>query len=503
MTIHIASVRLILAVALSCLGVTLAHAACPAGAIPIAVGQSIQAAVTAAPSGARFCIGEGLHRGQSVVPKTGQEFYFDIGSQMLGSKRVSVWTREGPLWFASGPTQAPPSTNINECLPAAPLCNQALAAFHAGVPLRQVASKAGVNADTFWRDGASGRIYIGRDPTKRAIEISTTESAFSGTASGVRIEGGVIRYYAPRLQRAAIHAADARGWTIHKVRVLSNYAVGIDVGSGSTVSNSVIDGNGQMGLACGGTGVVLSRNRITNNGRWAGLKDEWEGGGFKCTEIYGTFTTLNGKPHGTGLTAGHNRIEGNFGVGAWVDEGRSTSAPNSGVLIIGNRISRNTAAGVSIEISRGAARVVNNLMEANGTESGWMWGGCLQAYDSSNVEAYGNTCDVAAGHGNGMMVISQGGREVDACANHFHHNLIIFRGSNATTGVTGDNLPRFCGPDVNRLDHNAYFIARQADMTGPRWAWQDDEMGWATFRSRSGQEKQGTIAVGVPAGVSQ
>lgn len=486
--------RLLLAVVLLCAGARAANAVCPADARMVPVGQSIQAAVSAAPTGSKFCIGKGHHRGQSVVPKDGQEFYGQDGAQMLGSKRLTGWVREGALWFVSGQTQTPPTTNIDECAPGYPLCNVALGVFHGNVPLHQVASKSAVNTDTFYRDVGAGRIYIGRDPAGKAVEVTTTESAFSGRASNVLIKDIIIRWYGPRLQRAAIHAADATGWTMDNVRVVMNYAVGIDVGSHSTIRNSVIRDNGELGIACGGTGIIIDRNRILNNGGWSGLHPEWEGGGFKCTEVYGSFVTVGKFINGTGLTVNNNTISGNKSVGAWIDEGRSASAPNSGVVIRNNLIENNDSAGISIEISRGPAKVIANRLIGNGVKSGWMWGGCLQSYDSMSVEAYNNTCDVAATHGAGMMVISQGGREVNACGNHYHHNTIILRRAGATTGATGDNLASFCGANVNRFDHNRYFVLGSS----PHWAWQDDETGWAQFRSRSKQEANGTMAVGIP-----
>lgn len=494
--------RLLLATVLLCAGAHAAEAACLPGAIPVAAGQSIQAAVNAAPVGAAFCLGAGHHREQSVIPKNNQRFTGDGTAQMLGSKRVSAWTQEGAFWFASGQTQTPPTTNIAECAPGFPMCNVALAVFHGTasegfVPLYQVSNKAAMNADSFWWDAANSRIYIGRSPVGKIVEITTTESAFSGSATGVVVEDIIVRWYAPRLQRAAIHGADGTSWTIDNVRVLSNYAVGVDVGSNSTVRGSVISGNGEMGLACGGTGILIENNKITYNGHWAGLDPAWEGGGFKCTEVHGGFVTVNGKVNGTGLTVSGNTISGNRSVGAWLDEGTSTSLPNSGVVIRNNTIDNNDSVGISIEISHGPVLIIDNVIRGNGVTSGWFWGGCLQAYDSANVEAYGNTCDVSATHGNGMMVISQGGRianSASGCGNNFHDNTIILRRAGATTGATGDNLASFCGANVNRYDHNSYFVPG----TAPHWAWQDDEMGWAAFRSISGQEANGTVTVGAP-----
>lgn len=490
--------RFILALALSFLAAPMAHAACPAGAIVVRPGSSIQAAVNAAPVGSKFCIGAGQHREQSVVPTAGMQFYGEPGADMIGSRVLTGWTVEGARWFTSGPAGTPPTTNIQECAAGFPQCNVALAVYFDTVPLLRATSKANINSGSFWRDASNGRIYIGKNPTGHIVEVTTTEHAFSGNASNILIKDlGVLRYGA-RLQRAAIYSANGTGWVVDGARVIGSYGVGVDVGSKATIRNSTISGQGEMGIGCGGTGNVIADNKITDNGYWAGLDPAWEGGGLKCTEVYGTFTISAGQTNGTGLTISGNTITGNRSVGAWIDEGRDSAAPNDGIVIRNNTISGNDSAGISVEISRGPVKVIDNVLANNGVKSGWFWGGCLQAYDSENVEAYGNTCDVTAGYGAGMMVISQGGREVNACRNNFHNNRIILRGPNSVTGATGNNLSAFCSANGNRFDHNTYYVATAAELTRARWAWQDDEMSWAAFRSTSRQEANGTTTAGIP-----
>ena len=64
---------------------------CPAGAIPIKAGASIQAAVTAAPAGASFCLGAGVHAiTASITPKTGNTFTGTFGAVLDGSGWVTT-----------------------------------------------------------------------------------------------------------------------------------------------------------------------------------------------------------------------------------------------------------------------------------------------------------------------------------------------------------------------------------------------------------------------------
>lgn len=489
--------------ALLLLGASAAQAACPTGAISVPLGQSIQAAVNAAPAGAKFCLATGQHLGQSVTPKANQEFHGEDGARMIGAKRLAGWAKEGNLWYVGGQTATPPTTSIAECRAGFPLCNQALGVFLASEPLVQAAAKSGVAAGTFWRDAAAGRIYIGANPTGKAVWVTTTEKAFHGTATGVVIKDLIVQMYGSKLQEAAIFGANATGWTIENVRANLNYAVGIDVGSNSVVRDSVMFRNGEMGLAFGGTGIVIENSRISGNGYWAGLDEKWEGGGFKGTEIYGGFTTVDGKPYGTGANIVGNLLDGNYGPGAWIDEGTSAARPNGGIVFRANTVRNNKNVGFSFEISLGPIKILDNKFHYNGVldSDGWFWGGCLQIYDSSNAEVFDNNCRVSATHGNGMMVISQGGRianSASGCGNYFHHNVTIFEGPRGTTGATGDNLVSFCGPNPNRFDYNRYVIASPAHASLPKWAWVDDEYPWATWRQRSGQEAHGTLSVGTP-----
>src|ERR1700738_4249693 len=51
------------------------EAPCPAGAIAVEPGASIQAAVDLGGEGAAFCLKKGVHRMQVIRPKSGQSFY--------------------------------------------------------------------------------------------------------------------------------------------------------------------------------------------------------------------------------------------------------------------------------------------------------------------------------------------------------------------------------------------------------------------------------------------
>src|SRR4051794_12798026 len=68
---------------------TFVHAtgpSCPVGAVAIAPGASIQAAVDRDGAGAVFCLQAGVHREQDVQPRSNQTFYGENGTILNGSR---------------------------------------------------------------------------------------------------------------------------------------------------------------------------------------------------------------------------------------------------------------------------------------------------------------------------------------------------------------------------------------------------------------------------------
>src|SRR4029453_12431596 len=96
----------------------------PPGRIVISPGQSIQAAVNAAPEGTTFWIKAGVHRLQSVIPKHRQTFLGEPGAVLSGAKVLTTFRREGSYWVATDQTQQGPTVpNPSEvCQPNSPRC---------------------------------------------------------------------------------------------------------------------------------------------------------------------------------------------------------------------------------------------------------------------------------------------------------------------------------------------------------------------------------------------
>ena len=173
---------------------------CPPGAIAIAPGESIQAAVDRAGNGTAFCLKNGIHRVQVVRPLDGQSFYGEGNTVLNGSRLLTQFSREGSLWAAGGQTQR--GQRHGECTKTAPACDLPEAVFFDDTPLTQALSKDAVKAGSFYFDYAGERIYLADDPAGHKIEATVGAFAFKSLASNVLIENLTIRMRKPRASRS-------------------------------------------------------------------------------------------------------------------------------------------------------------------------------------------------------------------------------------------------------------------------------------------------------------
>src|SRR5258708_23936591 len=76
-----------------------------ARAVDILPGTSIQSVVNANPAGTTYLLKAGIHRMQSITPKTGDTFVGESGTILNGSRLLSSFTLQGVLWFLANQTQ--------------------------------------------------------------------------------------------------------------------------------------------------------------------------------------------------------------------------------------------------------------------------------------------------------------------------------------------------------------------------------------------------------------
>lgn len=448
---------------------------CPAGAIVLSPGRSIQAAADAAGPDARFCLTPGLYRQQSVTPLDGQQFFGLPGSILNGSQTLKGFQRSGTYWVAQAAD--PIGSDSGVCARGRGACARPAGLFLDGLPLVRAATLADMAPGQFFFDPQRRRVMLAADPTGRVVEWAMTRHAFAGTADNVAIEGLVLEKYANPAQEGTVWPGGS-AWTLRRLEARFNNGVGLVAGSGGVIEDSNVHHNGQLGIGSGGaSNVVIRRNQIWANNT-NGFDDSWEAGGLKFAEC--SHVVLSG-----------NDVHDNNGPGLWGDENCSD------VRIENNTVEANAASGIFYEISSDAT-ISGNVLNGNGTAGQtWFWGAEIQVAASRNVVVSGNTLTVRPG-GKAVVLIDQNRQKADGVyyqtrSNSIHGNRIMFLGnglaggvSDAGPGAVNDGIIQRGG---NQFDSNAYFARPGATLA---FAWGRDLFDFDAFRGLQ-QERLGTL----------
>ncbi|GJD98412.1 right-handed parallel beta-helix repeat-containing protein [Methylobacterium isbiliense] len=447
---------------------------CPAGAIRVAPGDSIQDAVTRAGPGASFCLGAGIHRAQVVTPLNGQSFFGETGAVLDGSRRITAFSRLGGLWVAGG--QPAPLRVTGECMAGRP-CTRRAGLFVDGVPLRQVATPAEMGPDTFLFDPAAGTLSLAMDPAGRVVESARAAVAFIGPAENVRIAGLTIEKYNSLPQHGVIQGAAGRNWQVTHCEVRFNSGAGVVVSPGGSLSHSDIHHNGQLGVGGTGADFAILGNRIWANNTH-GYNPDWEAGGVKLALARNVV-----------LRANH--VYENGGSGLWCD------IDCNRILFDANLVERNTHSGIAFEISRGAT-IRNNVLRRNGAgPRSWVWGAEITVASSAEVEVAGNDITVAPG-GHGVILVDQGRPTARGDGyyatrdNTVHDNRTTFDAAGRAGGTSdvepGEPMAGIIQSGGNRFDRNTYVYRPGYE---PLFLW-GPEMSFETFR-KAGQDTNGRL----------
>lgn len=449
---------------------------CPANAITVETGASIQSAVDRAGDGAVFCLKRGVHRAQTVRPRARQRFYGERGTVLNGSRLLTDFRRDGRYWVAANPFR--PTQAHGECLPSAPLCDRPDALFVDDRPLTKVSSLSAVTEGRFYIDYKNAKIYLRDDPTNHRVEATDAPFAFAGTAPDVLIGNVTVEKYDNGAQDGAIDAREGNNWIIQDCEVRLNSATGVSVGSGSRLRNCDIHHNGQMGIGGNGRDILIEHNRIWSNDIY-GFDPNWEAGGAKIAES-------------DGVVFRGNHVYDNDGPGLWCD------IDCRNVVYEDNLIENNSWMGIHHEISF-RALVRNNVLRHNGSgKRTWFWGADIDVAASQDAEVTGNKVTVSAG-GCGIVLIDQGrrsddGREYKTRNNVIRGNEMTFEGAPCAGGAS-DTMPNDENYDIiakgnNLFDGNTYRVRRGS---GPaRFVWGRDVLDWDGFR-RKGLEQNGRL----------
>lgn len=450
---------------------------CPAAAIAVHPGQSIQAAADRAGPGAALCLKAGVHRAQAVRPLAGQSFHGEGHSTILsGAREVTGFRQSGNRWIASQPTGS--ETPHGQCAKLHPLCNLPTQVFLGDRLLQRVGARDEVRPGQVFIDPARKEIVLAEDPTGQIVETTVAAFALESRAPDVLISNLVVERYKSSAQHGAIHGFNAARWTARNVEARWNSGAGISLGTEGQILDTLIHHNGQIGVVMDGRNVVLAGNEIAFN-NVLGFDAAWEAGGVKIAES-------------DGVEMLRNFVHHNGGPGLWCDINCRR------VVYEGNTVELNDGAGIFHEISF-AAVIRNNVVRHNGRAGrDWYWNSEIQIAASEDVEVTGNTITVGD-LGRAIVLIDQNrskemGGKYKTRRNWVHHNVIHFEGRGEAGGVSdtkpGDENYGIIASGDNRFDHNMYRLAQTA--LPPRFIWGQKLYDWQGFRAL-GQEVNGTM----------
>lgn len=448
----------------------------PGDAIVLRVGDSYQAKIDAAPTGATFLFEKGIHRlTESLDPKDNQSFLGAEGAVLSGSHAIGSVQREGDLFVASGQTQEGLRRATDEAADGSIRAGYPETVFLDDKPLKVVESKADVEPGTFFFDYAADKIYLADDPSMHKIEAGVAPAAFHSDAVGVTVGNLIIEKFNSPVQFGAVQGGEE--WTVTNNEVRLNYGVGITVQGGSTIRGNDIHDNGEMGIGGNGDNIVVEANEIHANGFWSGIDPTWEGGGSKFAET-------------NNLIVRDNYSHDNHGLGLWTD------IDNINTLYEGNWVIDNDGGGISHEISYDAV-IRDNVVMGNGAALGgnWLWGAQIQIQNSSNVDVYGNKIDMSGGlNGIGLIQQDRGSGaygEYATIGNHVHDNMIVSSSGDGQSGGVADHDEAGMLNGGNVFNDNRYYMA-----DGDHWLWGDFESGddFAAYLRDSDQGDGSTLS---------
>ncbi len=450
--------------------------------VRVSPGEDIQRIVDAHPAGTTYLLESGIHRLQSVVPKSGDTFVGEEGTVMSGAKRLpaKMWSSSGGDWYVGGQTQ---QGFVHGDIEAG---GNALHArpeelFVDGVRWEPVSSRAELALGRWFFDYGNDRIWLGVDPAGLGtIETSASVGAFGGDqVKNVTIANLTIEKYATPGQHGAIGFYGehwTHDWTVRDVVVRDNHGAGIRIGPGMTIERSRVTNNGQIGIAGSGTDketgyatpIVVRDTEIDHNLQ-LDYRFSWEGGATKFKHTIGSLIE-------------NNWVHDNHGLGLWFD------VDNYNAVIRSNLVENNDVRGIMYEISYGDTEIYWNTVRNNGhaSPSEHQAMGILVS-NSENVKVYEN---VVWGSSRAIAIRADANRspqvrnvvvaDNDVVQGDGWSGLFLQNGTSTNVYTSWGN--RFTG-NTWRLD----------DLGQRRFRWHDDSTHTASQWRSYGQDTNGTF----------
>ena len=374
-------------------GVGAASYAVPAGAIFVATTgndyapgtaagpvKTITRALALAPAGGTVVLRGGTyHETVTISSKTVTiQNYPNEAVWLDGSVPVTGWVQDGTVWRHDGwTTRFDASVGFTQGAkdgttagwqfvnPAYPMAAHPDQMFIGGVQQRQVASRAKVVPGTFFLDEATSQLYLGTDPTGKAVRGTTLSKAISIRTSGTVIRGIGIHRYAPSIWHIGAVTVERPGVRIENVRIEDSATIGLGViATDAVINRTTILRAGLLGMhvATADRFQLLSSRVDSNN--WERFNSAPVSGGVKAGRT-------------RGILVKDTSISGNLGHGYWSD------VSTYDTKVLNSNIVRNSATGIFLEISaRGT--IANDLVDGNGAEG-------IKINNTSSVTVYNNT----------------------------------------------------------------------------------------------------------------
>ncbi|MBD3392092.1 MAG: hypothetical protein GF418_08450 [Chitinivibrionales bacterium] len=468
--------------------------------VEIAVGDDIQAKVDANPAGTTYLIKTGIHRLQSVKPKTGDTFIGEDDAILNGARDLKNWAQEGNRWVH---THTSTISNVHgDCLPTDSMCGYAEDLYRDGKFVQQATNIGDVGkpptnqwltTPSMWYfDMANGKVYIGEDPSGHEWEISEKPRAIAGSADNVTIRNLTVLRYASEAQSGAVESSEGGGkannWLIENCEVAWCHGAGIRLeGNNHTIRQCYIHHMGQLGVTIvTSTGSVFERNELYYNG----VQDfnlGWERGATKFVKT-------------DGLVLRNNYSHHNIGDGLWTD------IENDNVVFAGNVLVDNYRMGLIHEIGF-AADIYCNEIRRNGKSgygrNSWMYDANLLVSASQDVTVHHNVVEVHKDYGQAITIVQQDrGDDHYTKRIHVHHNDIIWQpdGENdeGNFGADADFDPEPFWAAGNLLFDHDHLHAAELDRAYFRFSpvgrteKYSSNVSWEDFQAL-GQETHGTF----------
>lgn len=451
--------------------------ACPANAIPITAGASIQDAVDKAGENAAFCLKGGVHRLQVVRPLKGQSFEGEAHAILNGARIVTGFHKEGSIWAADH--KGFYEQRSGYCVTGHETCDFPNRLLIDDRPLQRVLEKGSLQTGFFFVDNEAGKLFIADNPEGKTVEESLARFAFESFAADVSVKNLIVEKYASPAQMGAVNGRNGANWTIESSEIRLNSGAGVTLGSGGRIIRSNIHHNGQIGAVIVGRNVAFTGNLLWANNT-SGFDSHWEGGGIKIAAS-------------ESVIIADNYVHHNLGPGLWCDINCRD------VTYEGNKVEYNQGAGIFHEISFEAV-IRNNHLACNGLKDlGWYWGADIQIAASESVNVYNNTVATRDG-GSAIVLIDQGRPRTPSLKyktrnNNIHNNNIQFEGIGTTGGASdvreGDENYDIITTGGNVFDANIYRISEHSG--GATFVWGHDTFGWNAFRELQKQEQSGRL----------